>query len=226
MIPKRDGSYRLIQHLSYPSGSSINEHIDPEICSVCYTLFDEVVNSILHLGPHCMLGKMDIKCAFRLLPVHKDDFCLLGFRLDGFYFIDKMLPVGCAISCSLWEKFATFIEWLFKSMHPKYYLHHYLDDFIFLGEKQSSACAETMRSFQNLCSALGVPLAEDTTEGPNVDIVFLGLVPDSVHFQIKIPLDKLQNVISTSTHATYESALKLFSVFKASNGHTSMASGY
>ena len=54
LIPERDGSYRLIQHLSYPSGSGINEHIDPEICSVRYTSLDEVVNSILHLGPHCI----------------------------------------------------------------------------------------------------------------------------------------------------------------------------
>jgi hypothetical protein len=44
------------------------------------------------------LGVIDIKSAFRLLRVHPDDFELLGIKIDGEYYIDKCLPMGCSIS--------------------------------------------------------------------------------------------------------------------------------
>ena len=78
------------------------------------------------------------------------------------------------------EKFASFIEWLFKRLNPSYCLHHYLDDFIFLGEKQSVMCAQTMSDFERFRSLLGVPLAEGKTVGPTVILVFLALELDSV----------------------------------------------
>ena len=38
MVPKREpGEYRLIHHLSYPPGESLNDNIDPALCSVHYT---------------------------------------------------------------------------------------------------------------------------------------------------------------------------------------------
>lgn len=191
LIPKKDGTWRLIQHLSYPSGGSINDFIDPQLCSVNYTSMDEVVESIISLGNECLMGKADIKSAFRLLPVRREDFCLLGFRLQGKYFVDKMLPMGCALSCALWEKFATFLEWLLKYLYHDSVLHHYLDDYIFLGEKMSNNCLQTMLRFEQLCKSLGVPLADDKTVGPTTVLVFLGLEINSVLFQIQIPREKI-----------------------------------
>lgn len=197
LVPKKDGTWRLIHHLSYPTGSSVNDYIDQDLCSVNYTSMDEVINSIVYLGNKCLMGKMDIKSAFRLLPVHIDDFCLLGFRLQGYYFVDKMLPMGCAISCALWEKFATFLEWLFKYLHPASYLHHYLDDFIFLGKSRSTLCVQTMSNFEKMCASIGVPLAEGKTVGPTLILVFLGLELNSILFQIQVPEDKLHKLKSS-----------------------------
>ena len=81
LVPKREpGEYRLIHHLSYPSGDSVNDFIDPDLCSVQYTSFDEAVHMVQDLGRACLLGKSDIKSAFRLLPVSPqlgDKFLLL-----------------------------------------------------------------------------------------------------------------------------------------------------
>lgn len=52
---------------------------------------------IADLGPDSIIGKLDIKSLFRLLPVYPEDFDLLGFKLEGLYYIDKCLPMGCAI---------------------------------------------------------------------------------------------------------------------------------
>ena len=199
LVPKGDGAWRLIQHLSYPAGSSINDFIDSDLCSVNYTSLDEVIYSIVQLGKNCQMGKMDVKSAFRLLPIHPDDFCLLGIQLQGMYFFDKMLPMGCALSCALWEKFATFLEWLVKHLYPDSCLHHYLDDFIFLGGQGTGLCLQTMSNFEQLCALLGVPLAEDKTAGPASILVFLGLELNSISFRIQIPADKLAKLKSSLT---------------------------
>ena len=64
LVPKKEvGSFRLIHHLSYPSGDSVNDFIDPNFCSVEYTSFDAAVHMIQDLGQGCLLGKSDISNA-------------------------------------------------------------------------------------------------------------------------------------------------------------------
>jgi hypothetical protein len=52
---KAPGEYKMIHHLSYPSGVSINDFIDPTLCTVQYTSFDEAVKLVQALGPNCKL---------------------------------------------------------------------------------------------------------------------------------------------------------------------------
>lgn len=92
---------RLIQHLSYPFQASVNDFIDDEYCTVQYSSFDQILEVIAKLGKGVLLGKMDIKSAFRLLPIQPSDFDLLGFRIAGLSFYYKTLPMGCSISCAL-----------------------------------------------------------------------------------------------------------------------------
>lgn len=66
---------------------------------------------VQNLGANAQLGKMDISNAFRLLPIRPEDFSLLGFKFLDKYYVDKCLPMGCAISCALFEKFSTFLHW-------------------------------------------------------------------------------------------------------------------
>ena len=89
LVVKKDNSYRMIHHLSYPSGSSLNDFIDPSICSVQYCFLDNAIAMISSLGKGALLGKMDIKSAFKLLPVNPKDFELLGFKLNNEYFVQK-----------------------------------------------------------------------------------------------------------------------------------------
>lgn len=93
----------MIMHLSYPKYESINYFIDPEVCSVHYSSFDNVVDMISSLGKGALLGKVHAKSAFRLIPVHQSDFELLGFSIDSLYYVDKCLPMGCSISCKILE---------------------------------------------------------------------------------------------------------------------------
>jgi len=196
IVPKKaQGEFRLIHHLSYPRGDSVNDHIDPDLCSVQYTQFDAAVQMVQRLGKGALLAKSDIKSAFRLIPVAKEDFKLLGFKWGDHYYFDKALPFGCSISCAIFEMFATFLDWVVRTNCSVGELEHYLDDFLFGGKKGTAHCQIMLNSFDACCNQFGIPIATEKTEGPTTVIVFLGLELDSVLMQVRIPLEKIEKIV-------------------------------
>jgi len=72
MIPKghNSGMWRLITDLSHPQGASVNDAIDPELCSLSYVSVDEVADLVAQLSHGSLMAKVDIESAYRLIPVH------------------------------------------------------------------------------------------------------------------------------------------------------------
>ena len=69
VVPKKaPGEYRLIHHLSFPHGASVNDGISTENSFVQYARVDDAVTMIKQLGRGCFLAKTDIKSAFRIIP--------------------------------------------------------------------------------------------------------------------------------------------------------------
>ena len=221
IVPKKvPGEFRLIHHLSHPTGSSINDGIPREFCTVEYASFDRAVHLAASNGKGALLAKCDIKSAFRLLPVHPDDFELLGFQFDGKFFFDKALPMGASVSCSLFEKFSSFLEFKVREVTKSDAVLHYLDDFCFVGPPHSKKCSALLSSFQSICSVLGVPLAEEKTEGPSSVITFLGLEIDTITQQVRIPADKLtalKNSIDATLHSEVRSLQSIQSLIGSLN---------
>ena len=194
LIPKsQPGEFRLIHHLSSPTGRSINEGIEDRLCRVHYATFDQAVELVKSVGQGAYMAKTDIKSAFRLLPVHPGDFRLLGFSFEGFFFFDKCLPMGCSISCSLFEKFSSFLEFLVREQAPAGLVTHYLDDFLFIGRDRST-CGMMLTTFQEICGGLGVPLAPEKTMGPVPALCYLGLEIDAAAGLVRVPRDKLEKL--------------------------------
>lgn len=52
----------------------MNDFIDLTCSLVQYTSLDKVAEAIVSLGNNCEMAEVDIKSAFLLLPVHKNDF--------------------------------------------------------------------------------------------------------------------------------------------------------
>ena len=186
---KTKGDFRLIHHLSYPRGDSVNYFIDPELCSVQYTSFDQAIQMVQSLGTGCYLFKCDIKSAFRLLPVAVSDLKLLGFKFDDQYYYDRAMPFGCSISCSTFELLATFLEHCVRGYVSIGDLLHYVDDFL-MGGKEKSDCQHVLDTFQQRMEALGVALNAEKTEGPQQVIICLGLELDSILMEVRIPMEK------------------------------------
>ncbi|KAJ8297896.1 hypothetical protein KUTeg_024427 [Tegillarca granosa] len=158
---------------------------------VNYTPFDSALEMLATMGKGALAARLDIKSAFRLLPIHPSDFDLLGYKICGLYFVDKCLPFGCSISCSLFEKFSTFLEWEYKKRSNCDNLKHYLDDFFLAGKPNTNQCQQSMQLFSSMCDEIGVPLAHDKTIPPSTVLTYLGLEINTIKMTVKIPFEKL-----------------------------------
>ena len=74
VIPKKtQGEFRIIHHLSYPDGSSVNDFIPSEKSTVHYASISDAIAMIKSIGRGSYMSKTDIKSAFRIIPIHLDD---------------------------------------------------------------------------------------------------------------------------------------------------------
>ena len=95
VIPKKQpGSWHLILDLSSPEGSSINDGIGPDMSSLSYVSVDDATRLIASHGPGPALAKIDIKSAYRIIPIHPEDRHLLGMKWEGSLYLDACLPFG------------------------------------------------------------------------------------------------------------------------------------
>ena len=192
IVPKKvPNEFRLIHHLSYPHGSSVNDGIAPEFSSVTYATIDDAILLVKKVGKGCFLAKTDIKNAFRLLPIHPNDYGLLGMHWQGSYYYDKCMRMGCASSCLTFETFSTAIEWIAKQKLKIEHILHLLDDFL-LAAASESQCQGYLDIFLKLCSYLGIPIAPEKTAGPSTTMCFAGIELDSISFEARLPLEKVQ----------------------------------
>ena len=83
VIPKPDGTWRLITNLSHPINDCINSYINEKYSKVCYSSLDNILDKLYDLGKGALLGKIDIKSAFMLLLINPADFDLLCIFFNG-----------------------------------------------------------------------------------------------------------------------------------------------
>jgi len=94
VIPKRNrpNKWRLIVELSSTEGSSVNDGVDPALCSTRYASMDDAVSIIQKLGWGTRLAKVDLKEAYRAVPVSPADRPLLGMHWRESVYLDTALP--------------------------------------------------------------------------------------------------------------------------------------
>ncbi|KAK7492349.1 hypothetical protein BaRGS_00016446 [Batillaria attramentaria] len=77
---KTPGTFRLIHHLSYPEGHSVNDGIPQTEAQVSYQTIDDAVQLVRTLGQGCFMAKTDIAEAFRIIPLSPSQYHLFGFQ--------------------------------------------------------------------------------------------------------------------------------------------------
>ena len=201
LVPKDGGrKTRLIFHLSYPRNSmrSVNSNTPQEKRSVHYKDFNDAVDLCFKILCHhkkCFLGKTDLVSAFRNLGIRPEDWPLLVMKarcpLDGklYYFVDKCLPFGHAISCALFQMISDALEHIFR-YKTKHEAINYLDDFLF-GDGYKIWCDNQIKAFLTICNQINFPVSREKTEWGAECMVFLGLLINTMLRLVCVPVDKI-----------------------------------
>ena len=184
IVPKPNNKWRLIHDLSFPwnGTDAINDCIPPEEARVQYQHIDEVIDIALRLGTETRGACVDIRHAFRNLPLRFDQLRYMGLSLNNKIYINSSVPFGAASSCLIFEKSARLIQWIVTNETSRSEISHYLDNFPLL-----ATSVEDVQVFINqfifILTKIGMPVAEDKTIGPTFCLEYLGLL---LNFKLQV----------------------------------------
>ena len=101
-------------------------------------VFSDAVSAIRSLGQNTLLEKVDIKSAYRMIPVHLDDRLLLC-RV----YVNGALSFGLRLASRIFTAVADVLEWRARIKGIEYILH-YLDNFLIIATPGSSQCGQNL----------------------------------------------------------------------------------
>ena len=202
LVPKKNSKkFRTIFHLSFPkSGStSINASISKDDFSLQHVTINTGIQGIKRFGHGCFLAKTDIESAFRLIPVHPDDYELLGMYWEGKYYYDKVLPFGLRSAPHLFNQLSDTIEWILLNKCMISFVCHILDDFLIMEPPSElppndSACQQSLTAMMLTFKNLNIPVASSKTQGPATVLESMGIILDSVRMEARLPAGKIERL--------------------------------
>ena len=201
-VPMKSGRLRLIHHLSSPEGESVNDGISREDYSVQYVSIDRAIDAIMRYGTSGQLFKLDVRSAFRIIPVRSEDWPLLGISWQGQYYFDTVLPFGLRSSPAIFNSVAECIEWIIINEFSIPDLLHYLDDFLCISATALLANQHAVILLREF-NYLGIPLSAEKVEGPLPVLCFPGIELDCQQLEARLPEPKLHELQSLVTrHST------------------------
>ena len=100
----------MILDLSSPTGSSVNDRINPEFYSLRYSSVDGAAQMIARFGRGSLPAKIDIAHAYKNVSVHPGDKYLLGMSWNGGIFVDTCLTFGLHLAPKVFNALADALE--------------------------------------------------------------------------------------------------------------------
>ncbi len=93
-----------------------------------------------------------------------DQYKLFGAQIQGRFYFDTVLAMGCRSSCRIFEQFSKALVWILNNKFGIQRVTHMIDDFLFV-EPTKERCYYAMEVFRNLDGRIGVPLGPEKTVG-------------------------------------------------------------
>ena len=137
LVPKYDGGWRRIHHLSHHFRKLMNDYIPDRAGEVRYSCFQEVLQLVTNTGRQWIILKRDVKDAFRNVPVAPQPQWLLGFRWEGTFYKETCLLFSLATAPFIFNLFAEALHWIITS-YLSWVLYHYLDNFVAIFKADAS----------------------------------------------------------------------------------------
>lgn len=192
-IPKDPSSHevRVIHDASRPVGQAINDYAT--LTTVKYQTLDEAYNLA---KPTFYMAKVDLKSAYRSVPIHPSDYCLTGleWHFEGeeqpAYLFDCRLPFGASLAPSIFNRLTQAVRRMMaKRGFPR--LVVYLDDFLCI-EDSYERCALAQQTLLSLLIKLGFLISWHKVIGPTQRLTFLGIVINTVECTLSLDQAKVE----------------------------------
>ena len=190
-IPKPDSkAVRIIHDCSRPHGGALND-----FAVAGGFAFQSIQDAVDITPPGAFLAKVDLKSAYRSVPVHPMDLELTGlswtFKGDNEPTLmrDHRLPFGARLSPEIFNELSQAIR---RMMHRRGFpgVVCYLDDFLCVGTSWEE-CNSTLMTLMDLLRELGFAINYNKVVDPARRLVFLGVEMDAEERVLRLPTDKL-----------------------------------
>ena len=79
---------------------------------MAYSSVEDAAHLMHFFETNCLMAKLDIKEAYRMVPVHLEDWRFLGVYWWGQIFIDCQLPFGLASAPAIFSALVETLEWI------------------------------------------------------------------------------------------------------------------
>ena len=221
-IPKPDSSeVRLIHDCSRPPERALNDYIS---CSSFK--FQTLDDAIKMLQPNYFTAKIDLRHAYRSVPIHKSNYVATGLQWHfaghnhPTYFFDTRLPFGAKSSPDIFHTLTRSVRRMMERRGFKTIIV-YLDDFLIIGETKGE-CQQAFTTLLQLLIDLGFQISWHKVIGPTQKLVFLGVELDTAHCEMALPptkLTELHHVVSRFLFRRRASKNNSSSLLASSTGH-------
>ena len=205
---------------------SINEKLDPQLCTVEDAQTKQVVETVQAMGKDAWLWAKDLQDGYYNVSVHPDDVHKLGFVFDGRIYFFARLPMGSSSSPKLFTDFMHFPLWAIKSDRQNiYYVSastqsvntdnfmqgsdiHVTDDIttialifhylddILGGHREPDIAWKQFRHSEKILQSLSLRTKDSKSKPPSQTQQWLGKVYDTKRQWLSLPHDKVERYIS------------------------------
>ena len=187
---KDNGDVRIIHDASSPAGHALNDY--SLTIHVKYQTLQEAYNLAL---PGSFLCKVDLKSAYRSVPISPVDYPLTGikWKFSGetrvSYMYDTRLLFGSNKGPGIFHKLMQSVR---RMMERRGYpnLVVYLDDFVYI-DKSYERCLEAQHVLLSLLTRLGFQISWHKVVSPTNCLEFLGIGINTVNCTLVLSQEKL-----------------------------------
>ena len=194
-VPKGETGIRNITDCSRPVGRSVNYHCETLMSNFCFKSVDDVVQM---LNPNSYMSVVDIKAAYRAVPILESHRKYQGFswEINGNkrWYVDNRLCFGLKLGPKYFDMLSNIIHDLLLICHDVKIVN-YLDDFITVAPTESE-CMSARDTVTNVLRFLGFHVAYEKLVYPSKCVIYLGIIIDSVRMELRLPECKLTKLVS------------------------------
>lgn len=183
IVPKKGGGPRLVINLKGLNGCTAYHHFKMEDLSL--------LKNMLSQGD--WMGKLDLKDAYFTIPIHRDHWRYIRFRWKGTMFQLTCLPFGLSQTPRAFIKVLKPVIAYLRRQGIR--ILTYLDDSLVMDITQEGL-SRSIRKVRDLFQSLGFLINTKKSQfSPVQELKFLGVVVNSRDMTLKVPEDKLKNIL-------------------------------